>query len=208
MSTANAMSQKLSPLGATRFSGRADPAGAPGHFPPSSRPADRRIDFLDTHMSEHIEDLLREALGPRIMLDLSIDPDAWPISGDRDGFEAMLEQFALDAHTAMGGDGVLHMCVLNVHDRCGGRHDEVLVALSDTGRATTEREGAGISDIRGWPRGRAGAGYRPGILLAERFAVENGAVFDMAGGPAAGTTMSLTFPRALTGDALQRRPAC
>lgn len=147
------------------------------------------IDFLDDTTVIEIEDSVRKAMGSGCAFDLSVDDDAWPVSGCETQLKDALVDIARDASAAMQGEGVLHMCVLNVFDRCGGDHDQVLLAISHAGDADHGRAGSAHA-----PAVRRSISA-PGVARAMKLAADSQAEFDLIGGPGEGTSISLLFPR-------------
>lgn len=95
------------------------------------------IDFGNPHLRSAIEHAMREALGSACTLDVIIDEDILAFESDAEALRDALAAIARDARIALGGRGVLHLCVLNVFDRCGGPRDQVLIVLSFAARFDT-----------------------------------------------------------------------
>lgn len=146
-------------------------AASPSPCPARVQP----IDFGNPQLRSAIEHAMREALGSACPLDVAIDEDILTFEGDVDALRDMLAALARDARRAMDGRGVLHLCVLNVFDRCGGPRDQVLIVLSFAARFD-----AGAHSAVG-----------SGPWLAARFAAASDAEYERLDDARNGTTLSL-----------------
>lgn len=92
------------------------------------------VDFGDPQSVRSLKEALHGGLGSARTLDLSIDDDILTFPGDKNELWDILGAVASDARLAMADGGVLQMCALNVFDRCGGDHDQVMIVVSYAAR--------------------------------------------------------------------------
>jgi len=108
----------------------------------------KSVDFGNPLLRSAIEQAMREALGSECTLDVAVDEDILAFESNPDALRDVLATIARDARIALGGRGMLHLCVLNVFDRCGGTRDQVLIVLSFAARFDTAAHPAVDSGVR------------------------------------------------------------
>lgn len=117
----------------------------------------RFVDFGDRESRLSIEGAMQGGLGDACTLDLDIDDDILAFPGDTDELRDILGAVAREARLTMADGGVLHLCALNVFDRCGGDRDQVMIVVSYT---AARGDGLGIANGSGLGRATTFAATR------------------------------------------------
>jgi len=154
------------------------------------------------------EQLLRNALGERISLTLTLAADCWPIRVDRSRLEAALLNLAINARDAMPGGGSLRLTMRNrqvdapsalpsqvalAADAPPG--DYVEISIEDTGCGMTEAVLQHAFDPF-FTTKDVGHGTGLGLSQVYGFVRQSGGFLTVESKPGAGTRFDLLLPRA------------
>ncbi|MES2710882.1 MAG: PAS domain-containing protein [Pseudomonadota bacterium] len=149
-------------------------------------------------------DLLRQAVGAGIRLELETAPDTWPVLVDPHRAEVALLNLAANARDAMAGSGTLYLRASNTTPDDGeelppgivpGR-DYVVFSLRDTGPGMSPEvlERAAEAFFTTKPRGQ-GTGL--GLAMVRGFVQDASGGMRITSAPGEGTLVELWLPRAL-----------
>jgi nitrogen-specific signal transduction histidine kinase len=156
------------------------------HAPLARQPLDFRNQLLS------MEPLLVKALPPNIMLRLELAPDLWPMDTDPSQLEVALLNLIFNSRDAMEHGGLITIGARNeMHP--GG--DRVIIEVRDTGPGIDAKILPKIFDpfFTTKPVGR-GTGL--GLAQVAAFAHESGGTASARSEVLAGTTITLSLPRA------------
>ena len=139
-------------------------------------------------------------LGENLQVGLSLEPDLWPVRGDRNRLDQILVSLAMNSRDAMGEGGILTVATKNVSLAAGaarglglvpGRY--VLLTVADTGEGMPPEVMARAFDpfFTTKPEGR-----NAGLGLATVFGIvtDAGGNIALESTPGAGTSVRVHFP--------------
>lgn len=141
----------------------------------------------------------RSVLGPRVVVDLDLAPDAWPVRLDPTELETALANLLSNARDAMAADGTVTVRLFNrPADDSGG--DRVVLEVSDAGEgipaAVLERVFEPFFTTK-----QPGKGSGLGLSQVYAFAKASGGSVAIDSEAGVGTTVRLVLPRHLEASA-------
>jgi PAS domain S-box-containing protein len=140
---------------------------------------------------------LRQALGPKIVLTVSSDPDLWPVRLDASQLEIALLNLAVNAHDAMPEGGHVTIQARNTVLGSGadGAGECVDVKFRDDGPGMSARVLARVFEPF-FTTKDPGRGTGLGLAQVHGFAKQSGGDVAIESAPGKGTTIILHLPRA------------
>jgi two-component system cell cycle sensor histidine kinase/response regulator CckA len=169
-------------------------------------PVASRFDVDDTLHA--LRPLIARLLGKNVTLDIIRSPGAKLISADRDQLEQVMLNLVTNAHDAMpeGGRLTIETSVTQRGPevaRGAAATPRVLISIQDTGHGMSAETQARIFEPFFTTKAR-GKGTGLGLAQVESIVTENGGFIDVRSERGAGTTFTLSLPRA-SGDASDAR---
>ena len=158
-----------------------------------------------------MSDLLDRTLGERIIVELAIDPDTWPIFVDPHQLENAIVNLAVNARDAMEGTGTMRIATSNltlaaneVGDIRGGEYVRFAVTDTGCGMAPEVKERAFEPFFTTKPVGK-GTGL--GLSQIFGFAHQSDGEVGIESEEGAGTTVSIYLPRTEAAANVRIHPA-
>jgi signal transduction histidine kinase/CheY-like chemotaxis protein len=147
-----------------------------------------------------IEGLLKQTLGPAILLEIVTDDDLTPAHVDANQVELAVLNLAINARDAMPEGGKLR---IELRNRRVGPHspaelapgEYVLLSIIDTGIGMNEATLAQAFDPF-FTTKEAGSGSGLGLSMVQGFALQSGGAVQIRSKPGEGTTVELWLPQA------------
>jgi CheY-like chemotaxis protein len=143
-------------------------------------------------------DLIASTLGPRIRLDVDVEPDLPPVCADQNQLEMALLNLSVNARDAMADGGDLHIGARLEQVR--GRHHSglgegayVLLSVADTGKGMDEATLARAIEPFFSTKG-LGQGTGLGLSMVHGLAAQLGGALTLRSSPGSGTTVELWLP--------------
>lgn len=160
------------------------------------QPLDPKVLDVGARIAD-IARLLKRTIGEKIVLDVRIAPDLWPVEIDGAQFDSAIVNLANNARDAMPGGGTLIIEACN--DSCGAEKqtsgDRVLIEVTDSGMgmdaATQARAFEPFFSTKG-----PGHGTGLGLSMVYGFVHQSGGTVALASTLGKGTSMSILLPRA------------
>jgi signal transduction histidine kinase/CheY-like chemotaxis protein len=165
------------------------------------RGAHEPVNFRLQERAETLSELIRRAVGEKVVVTVMVPPDAWAVRADPDVLEIALINLAVNARDAMPEGGLLTITAANVafrRDRGAAtalEGDYVSIAVKDTGSGVPEEHLSHIFEpfYTTKPTGR-GTGL--GLSQVYGFAKQSGGAVTVASRPNEGAVFTLYIPRA------------
>ena len=157
-------------------------------------------------------DLLQQAIGAGVRLDLEVAPDTWPVLVDPHRLEVALLNLAANARDAMAGSGTLHLGARNLTPGDADAlppgtvadQDYVVFGLRDNGPGMPPEVLARATEAFFTTKPR-GQGTGLGLAMVRGFVKDASGGMRITSAPGEGTLVELWLPRAL--DAVAAPPA-
>lgn len=139
-----------------------------------------------------VEAMLAQSLPQTIALEVRVGSGVWPVRVDRSQFDAAILNLALNARDAMPDGGSLRLQVENV---VSDGQRGVAIAVTDSGVGMSADALARAFEPF-FTTKKAGAGTGLGLAQVYSFAKHSGGSAAIESEPGAGTTVTITLPRA------------
>jgi PAS domain S-box-containing protein len=142
--------------------------------------------------------LLKRAIGEKIVLDMEVAPEIWPVEIDGAQLDSAMVNLANNARDAMPDGGRLRIIVRNATSGASGQHssDHVLIEVIDTGLGMDDAIRARAFEPFFSTKGPAhGTGL--GLSMVHGFVHQSGGTISLASTLGKGTTVQLMLPRCL-----------
>jgi PAS domain S-box-containing protein len=146
--------------------------------------------------------LVRRTIGERIVLDLRVAPDLWPVEIDGAQLDTAIVNLAVNARDAMPAGGTLTIEVHNVSHGASGSPsgDHVLIEVKDTGFGMTAETAAKAFEPFFTTKGPShGTGL--GLSMVHGFVHQSGGTVRLVSQVGEGTSACLFLPRSLLAPA-------
>jgi signal transduction histidine kinase len=153
----------------------------------------RRVIGLDEVLAP-IEWMVRRLLGPRVELVLDITRDPWQIVGDPGGIERAVVNLALNAREAMAGGGYVTIRVENRAAAGPMGKEYVVLSVIDDGAGMSQETAARAFEPFFTTRSE-GTGL--GLSTVQAMVKSHGGKVELESAEGQGTTVRLSFPRAM-----------
>lgn len=146
--------------------------------------------------------LIRRTIGERIVLDLRMTPDLWPVEIDGAQLDTAIVNLSVNARDAMPAGGTLTIEARNVSHGVNGvpPGDHVLIEVKDTGFGMTAEIAARAFEPFFTTKG-PGHGTGLGLSMVHGFVHQSGGTIRLASHVGVGTSACLFLPRSVSAPA-------
>ncbi|MFZ5875696.1 MAG: PAS domain-containing protein [Nitrospirota bacterium] len=152
--------------------------------------------------------MLRRLIGDDIELNVTLDPELWPVKADRGQIEQILLNLAVNARDAMPRGGTLALTTRNVRvdsEADGTEHGEfVVLSVTDTGCGMDEATKAKIFEPFFTTKDMA-KGTGMGLAVVYGIVQQSGGHIDVTSEPQKGATFDISLPRCREAQPEQER---